>query len=292
MTEIKKVAGMGGGVMGAQIVFQLANHGFDVTLWDINDEALAAADKRLESYKERYVKDVDSATEQSVNEARERITLTTSIEEAVGEADVVIESVIENLDIKKDVWAKIGAAAPEHAILATNTSTLLPSDFADSTGRPEDFLSFHFCTNPWVYNVVEVMPTEQTRPELADAMMEFGKEMGQAPIRIQKEQPGYVMNSLLVPFLLNALELWVKGVADIENIDRCWRGINDNTWGPFEFMDIIGLRVMHEIVAGLDENWAEEAARRLQEDYIDKNKTGWEDGAGFYEPCGPDRPQH
>ena len=162
-TSIKNVTVLGAGVLGAQIAFQSAYAGFNVVSYDISDDALKAAQDRFESIKKSYKTALpDEATDEKLSEASGRITQTADLEEAVKEADLVIEAVPEKIDLKKKVWTDVGKAAPEHTIFTSNTSTLLPSSFADASGAPERFLSFHFANRLWVQRLAEIMPTEKT----------------------------------------------------------------------------------------------------------------------------------
>ncbi|WJY67528.1 3-hydroxyacyl-CoA dehydrogenase [Corynebacterium auris] len=294
MTDIKKVTVLGAGVLGAQIAFQIAYKGFNVTSWDIDDDAVEAAKKRFDSFEDRYLRDVEDATKEGVAEARERLTQSTDLEEAVKEADLIIEAVPEKADIKDDVWSKVGKAAKEGAILASNSSTMLPSQIAPTSGREEDFLNFHFANNIWVLNIAEVMPHEGTKDGLVDIMKEFAEEIGMVPAVLEKEKGGYILNSLLIPFHRAALQLWIEGYATIEDIDKDWKVSTGAPMGPFEFMDMVGLRTLYAINSntvekGNAEEWQERLVKTLKEEYLDKGRYGWESGKGFYDETGPDK---
>ena len=131
-------------MLGAQIAYQSAYAGFNVVSYDINDDALEAARKRFERLDKDYKRDLDDATDEKIAETHERLSQSKDLEEAVSEADLVIEAVPEKLELKREVWSTVGKAAPEHTIFTTNTSTLLPSDFADASGREDKFLALHF----------------------------------------------------------------------------------------------------------------------------------------------------
>lgn len=197
----------------------------------------------------------------------------------------MIEAVPEDLDLKRSVYAAIAEAAPERTIFATNSSTLLPSDLADATGRPDRFLALHFANHIWAQNTAEVMATPRTDPEVVERVVAFAHAIGMVPIRLQKEQPGYVLNSLLVPFLNAAADLLVRGVADVETIDTTWRIATGAPAGPFQIYDTIGLRTPYAIAsanAAKGERRAAVFAEYLKTEYLDKGRLGRESGEGFY----------
>lgn len=193
----------------------------------------------------------------------------------------------EQLALKQQVWATAGAAAPGHAILATNTSTLLPSSFSSASGHPARFLALHFANNIWVQNIVEVMGTADTDPAIVKATEQFAREMGMQPVVLHKEQAGYLINSLLVPFLKAASHLYANDVADAKTIDLAWRLATRAPLGPFQMMDVIGLRTVYAVHSAHAQASGDPAtlrfAEKLKADYLDKGKTGKESGSGFYD---------
>ena len=282
-TPLSRVTVLGTGVLGAQIAFQAAYTGSDVVAYDIGDEQIAVARARFDGLAATYLtpQGLRGATEQTTQEALRRVTFSTDLAEAVADADLVVEAVPESLELKRDLYARLAPLLPERTVLATNSSTLLPSDLVDATGRPEKFLALHFANLIWVNNTAEVMGTPATSPEVFRAVVEFARGMGMVPIELKKEQPGYVLNSLLVPLLNAASALLVKGVADPETVDTTWRIGTGAPFGPFQIMDVVGLRTVHAVsVAGGPEGRA--FAEMIQRDYLDRGATGRESGEGFY----------
>jgi 3-hydroxyacyl-CoA dehydrogenase len=273
-----RVTVLGLGVLGAQIALQTAAHGVDVTAYDVDDAALAVGRGRLDAFARAAAGEV--ADPEAYRGAPERIRLTTDLADAAGKADLVIEAVPERLELKRDVWTRVGAAAPDAAVFATNSSSLLPSAIADATGRPDRFLALHFANRIWRQNTAEIMGTPATDTAVADRVEGFAVAIGMVPIRLHKEQPGYVLNSLLIPFLAAAAELLVKGVATPETIDTTWRTATGAPAGPFQIYDVVGLRTAHAI-ASADPRAAAWAAY-LQEHYLDRGLLGVESGEGFY----------
>lgn len=282
MSDIARVTVLGAGVLGAQIAYQTAYSGFDVTVYDIGDEALSAGRKRLDALVTAYRAEVEGATEASTQAALERLAMTTDLAQAAGNADLIIEAVPERLDIKRETYEKLAALAPEHTIFATNSSTLLPSDMKDFTGRPDRFLALHFANQIWKFNTAEVMGTAETNPAVFDTVVEFARAIGMVPIPVLKERPGYVLNSLLVPFLNAALDLAAGGYAQPEDVDNVWRIATGAPMGPFQIYDVVGLGTAYNILSSGDEH-SQRLAAWLKEHYIDRGRMGAGAGGGFYD---------
>jgi 3-hydroxyacyl-CoA dehydrogenase len=283
-SSFRTVTVLGAGVLGAQIAFQTANHGFPVTVYDVDDTALTAARGRFDAIVRQYAHEMGDP-EGAARGAVDGIRFVSDIAEAVREADLVIEAVPENLELKRSVYASIAGAAPETTVFATNSSTLLPSAFADATGRPDRFLALHFANHVWAQNTAEVMGTPRTDPEVVERVVAFAEEIGMVPIRLKKEQPGYVLNSLLVPFLNAASDLLMRDVADPETIDTTWRIATGAPLGPFQIYDVIGLRTPYAIAsanAAAGDGRARAFAEYLKAHYLDQGKLGRESGEGFY----------
>ena len=273
---------LGTGVLGSQIIFQAAYSGKDVVAYDISDEILAKLPERWEYLKPLYLRDLPDATPEKLDAAVARIRASSDLGDALKEADIVIEAVPERLDIKQQTWEKVGELAPEKTIFCTNSSTLLPSDIAKFTGRPAQFLALHFANEVWINNTGEVMGHADTDPKAFEAVAVFAEEIGMVPIRIHKEQPGYVLNSLLVPFLSAAGQLLVRGVATPEDIDSTWKIATKSPLGPFEIYDIVGMMTPYMLNKDSDNPVMREFAEMIKRDYIDKGYLGKGAGRGFY----------
>lgn len=283
--KYKKITVAGSGVLGSQIAFQIAYKGFAVTVYDINDQALERAKERLMNLKQHYQEDL-KATEEEVDTAYDRISFYTDLSKAVADADFVIEAVPEDVDIKTNFYKELGKVAPAKTVFATNSSTLLPSQFAEATGRPEKFLALHFANEIWKNNTAEIMKHPGTDVKYFNEVIEFAKAIGMVPLPLYKEQPGYILNSLLVPFLDAAEMLLLKEVADVETIDKTWMIATGAPLGPFAILDVVGINTVYNIVlakanATGDEDY-EKLAELLKREYIDKGKLGRETGEGFY----------
>lgn len=280
-TDIASVTVLGTGVLGSQIAYHSAYSGFDVTAYDISDEILKGAEHRFAGLAASYELEVDGAAGGRAQDALARIVYSSDLAEAVQDADLVIEAVPERLDLKREVYTKLGKTAPAKTIFATNSSTLLPSAMADFTGRPERFLALHFADPVWNSNIAEVMGHPRTDSSVYQAVVDFARRIGMEPIELTKEQPGYVLNSLLVPFLRAGLDLLVDGVADSETIDKVWRIFARAPEGPFQMIDRIGLNTAYNVSALGDEK-AQAIGKYLKENFIDRGKLGVATGEGFY----------
>lgn len=273
---------LGTGVLGSQIIFQAAYSGKNVVAYDLSDEILAKLPDRWEYLKPLYLRDLEDATPEKLDAAVGRIRATSDLADAVSDADIIIEAVPERLDIKQQTWEQVGALAPERTIFCTNSSTLLPSDIAEFTGRPEKFLALHFANEVWRANTGEVMLHAGTDPEVFEAVAQFAEEIGMVPIRIYKEQPGYVLNSLLVPLLDAAAQLLVRGIASVEDIDKTWRIATGAPNGPFEIFDVVGMMTPYALNKDSENAESREFAELIKRDYIDKGYLGKGSGRGFY----------
>ncbi|MFI6867793.1 3-hydroxyacyl-CoA dehydrogenase [Nocardia sp. NPDC050406] len=279
--EINKVTVLGMGVLGSQIAFQTAFSGFEVTAYDISDEAVRAGRERFDKLAAIYAKDVAGAGDGKAERTAAAITLSSDLAQAVRDADLVIEAVPEVLAIKQETYTKLGEYAPERTIFATNSSTLLPSAMKDATGRPDRFLALHFANQVWQYNTAEIMGTPETDPKVYQAVVDFASAIGMVPIEIHKEKAGYVLNSLLVPLLNAGMALSAGGYAEPEAVDKTWRIATGAPVGPFQMLDVIGLTTPYNILANSDEN-GQRLAKWLKDNYIDKGKLGIASGEGFY----------
>lgn len=288
--EIKNVTVFGSGVLGGQIAFQTAYHGFNVVVYDIKEEFLQKAKEKFAELGRRYQKDLGAKPEE-LEAAMSRLSYTTDLAESVRDADLAIEAIPENIQIKKDFYTQLGKVAPEKTIFCTNSSTLLPSQFAAETGRPERFLALHFANEIWKNNTAEIMGHPGTDPGNFQIVVDFAKAIGMMAIPIHKEQPGYVLNSLLVPFLRAALELYFKGVADPQTIDRTWMKATGAPTGPFAIYDVVGLTTAYNITKmnadATGDQAMQQAAQAIKENFIDKGKLGVATGEGFYKYPNP-----
>lgn len=289
--DYKNITVAGSGVLGSQIAFQTAYHGYNVSVYDINDEALTKSKERLTKLQGVYAGYFNDA--QKSEEAMTRFTFSADLAEAVKDADLVIEAIPEVVEIKTNFYKQLSTVAPEKTIFATNSSTLLPSQFAEYTGRPEKFIALHFANEIWDKNTAEVMGHAGTSETVALEIIDFAKSIGMIPLHIKKEQPGYILNSLLVPFLNAGQHLFAKGVADPETIDKTWMLATGAPMGPFAILDVVGIQTAYNIVSMQanaqpdPDNDQKKLADLLKTEFIDKGKMGVATGEGFYKYPNP-----
>lgn len=308
--DIKNVVVAGGGVLGSQIAFQSAYKGFNVKVWLRMESSIGRAKPKFDRVQKIYLATLEAmktnpaaycrglaespeVTPEQIDEliaqaasAMDRIEFTLSHEEAAKDADLVIEAIAENPQEKVEFYTTMAKYLPENTIIATNSSTMLPSAFAESTGRPEKYLAMHFANEIWRNNTAEIMGHDGTSPEAYQEVVEFAEAIGMIPLQLKKEQPGYILNSLLVPFLNSAQALLAKGVADPETIDKTWQLGTGAPIGPFRILDVVGLTTAYNIVVMNPEAKNPETLpgkiAALLKSYIDAGKTGINAGEGFY----------
>jgi 3-hydroxybutyryl-CoA dehydrogenase len=281
--DIKKVVIVGAGTMGQQIGAQCAIYDLEVVLCDLNHDILDKAFERIEKLLESFIAS-NKITQIEADAAISRIVGTTNIGEAAVNADLVSESVPEDPDLKGKVFSQFNALCPDHTIFASNTSTLLPSMFAQNTGRPEKLVAIHF-HDVRATNIVDVMAHAGTSEETLNVAIEFAIKIGQVPLVLKKESPGYVFNAMLTALFDAAQTLAANAVTSIEEIDRAWMGVLHTPIGPFGLMDSIGI----DTVWKAKEYWAnklnDEQNKKNAEflkRYIDKGHLGQKSGQGFY----------
>ncbi|WP_022770659.1 3-hydroxyacyl-CoA dehydrogenase [Butyrivibrio sp. NC2007] len=316
---MNKVVVAGGGVLGTQIGLMCAYTGHDVTFWLRSESSIGRTTPKIELYRKTMLDDLaaaknlignplgkllypkglitswDGITAEAIDELiakgeknmTDNIHIELDMAKAVSGADIVIESMAEDPDAKIDVYEQMKDLLDPDTILVTNSSTLLPSMFAQYTGRPEKYLSLHFANTIWKNNTAEIMGHPGTDPEIYKKVVEFAKEINMISLELKKEQPGYILNSMLVPFLSAAQALWAKEVADPETIDLTWRLATGAPKGPFEILDIVGLETAYNInqmkPEAQDPDSTIHKIGLLLKEKIDKGETGINAGKGFYD---------
>lgn len=289
--DYKNITIAGSGVLGYQIAFQTAFHGFNVTVYDINDEVLEKAKAKFNGMCEAFKKDLQ-ATPLQLDKTFKNLSYTSDLAVAVKDADLLIEAVPENPKIKIDFYKKLAKVAPEKTVFATNSSTMLPSQFAEVTGRPSKFLALHFANTIWIHNTAEIMGHSTTDSKVFKDVIVFAEAIGMLALPLHKEQPGYILNSLLVPLLSAATNLLVNEVADTKTIDKTWMKATGAPIGPFAILDIVGITTAYNINEMEAEKTKDplkiKTVKYLKENFLDKNKLGVSTGEGFYTYPNPD----
>ena len=234
--------------------------------------------------------------EKAVLDAYDSIKIVDKKEEAFTDVDLVIESVTENIDVKRAFYQQISTILPEKTIVVTNSSTLLPSKLASYTGRASKFLSLHFANSIWKNNTAEVMGHSGTDKKYFDEIIEFAEAIKMIPLPVREEKSGYLLNSMLVPFLLSAMDLLANGISDPESIDKAWTLGTGAPKGPFQIIDTVGLMTAKNIVEQYQKvpNLINPLLKKMMlpynykkmlellNKYIEEGKLGKSTGEGFY----------
>jgi 3-hydroxybutyryl-CoA dehydrogenase len=279
-----RLAVVGGGFMGSQIATQAALHGIDVRLQDVSEEQLEKSMELNRGHLRRRV-DKGRMSESDLEDTLARIRTTTDLAQSVTDAEVVIEAIVEDLGVKRHVFAQLGALAPPEAILASNSSTIVISKLADVTGRPQQCANMHFFSPVLVMELCEVVMGPETSETTAERCLELVREMGRTPVLLRKEVDGFVVNRILHAATQEAYRLLDAGVADYQDIDLAVeKGLN---WplGPFRLGDFTGLDVTYNARKHIYEttgNPAYKPSERLREK-VEKGELGRKTGKGWYD---------
>lgn len=317
--EFKKVVLLGGGVLGTQIALMSAYSGHDTTIWLRSEGSIGRTEPKIEYYTKAIldaleqakkfvgnplgayvypkalipdwnnitVEGIDALIAEGKKNMKDNLHLELDVKKALSDADIAIEAMAENTEEKITFYESIKDILDDKTILCTNSSTLLPSTFAEHTGRPGKYMALHFANSIWAHNTAECMGHEGTDPDIYKQVVQFAKDINMVPIELHKEQPGYVLNSLLVPLLDAGQNLWARGIADPETIDASWRIGTGAPVGPFQMMDVIGLQTVSNVLKMKpDAKDPESVTYRLIEmvgEKIEKGELGVTSGKGFYD---------
>ena len=310
---MKNIVVMGGGVLGSQIAFQTAFCDYNVTVWLRSEGSIERTKAKLELVKNSYIDainlmampegksfnnwcrgiaDADNFNkDELINKVMglsDKIKLELDMKKALEDADLVIESMAEDFEAKKDLYLKMAPLLPEKTIVVTNSSTMLPSKLAKYTGRPDKFLALHFANSIWKNNTAEVMMHPKTEEKYFNEVMEFAKGIRMIALPLKKEKSGYLLNSMLIPLLFSGLDLYVNGVSDFESIDKAWLLGTGAPKGPFQILDTIGLETAYNVVEmylkvpSFLAPYNFKGMAKVLKKYIDAGKLGKASGEGFY----------
>jgi len=281
--EIKKVAVLGAGLMGhgiTQVAAQVAK--YEVYMRDIKQEFIDNGMKMISDSLQRFLKKGEM-TEAEVNQVLSRIHPTLDLKEAASDADLIIEAVTENLELKKKVLTEADMHAKPDAIIASNTSSISISELASATRRPEKFAGMHFFNPPQLMKLMEIIKGAKTTDETINVIVDVSKKMGKEPVVVKKDVAGFVVNRVLIPALNEAVALVDEGVATPEDIDKAIKlGLN---WpmGPLTLLDYVGLdttlAITEVMVKELDPKYQ---ANPLLRQMVRAGLLGRKSGKGFY----------
>ncbi len=280
--DVKKIAVIGSGLMGSGIAYVSAWNDFEVTMVDINQELV---DKGLESIRSSVLTGIDKG-KMSITEAEglmSRVRGTVDTEDAVKDADLVIEAIFENMDVKKEVFAKIDAAAPAHAILATNTSSLSIDELASATKKPDKFIGMHYFSPVPAMKLLEIVIGEKSSEETIAVAKAVGEKQGKTTV-FAKNSPGFIVNRVLNPVMRESILMYERGEATKEEIDIAMVGIGKAPAGPFALVDFVGLDIAFNAMSTLYREIGDcfkppETLKNL----VDSGAIGMKSKKGFYD---------
>lgn len=239
--EIKRICVLGAGTMGHGIAQVCAQGGFQVILEDIKEEFVQSGLDGIKKFLQGSV-ERKKMTQEEATGVLNRVKTTTNLAEAAKDADLVIEVIVEDVEIKKDTFRQLDQICPEHTIFASNTSYQCITEMAAVTKRPDKFLGMHWFNPPQIMRGIEVVRTEKTSQETVDTVVGLGQKLGKEP-SVCKDSPGFIANRLLQIWRNESLRLYDEGVASFPDIDKAFKTAYNFRMGPFELSDLVGLEI-------------------------------------------------
>jgi 3-hydroxybutyryl-CoA dehydrogenase len=287
---IQKVGVVGCGLMGSGIAQVSAQAGFQTLVREVSTDLVEIGLKSIDKNLGRLV-EKGTLTEAAKGEIRGRLKGTTSLDE-LKDCDLIVEAIIEQLPVKRELFAALDKLCPPQTIFASNTSSLTITEIAAATRRPERFVGLHFFNPVPVMKLVEVVKTIATDPAVYDEMVAFGARLGKTPVRAN-DSGGFIVNRLLVPYLLDAIRALEEGVGSVVDIDNSMKLGCGYPMGPFTLLDFVGLDTTYYISQIMFDEFKEKrfAAPPLLKRMVLAGWNGKKSGRGFYDYADPANPK-
>ena len=284
-SNIRSVAVIGAGLMGHGIAIEFALAGYDVRLHSHSEESLDRARGMIQDSLER-LQDLGRVSGQQARSVPDSVRMSTDLGELVADADLVIESIYEDIEAKTDLFAQLDDLCPERTILASNTSSFLPSRLAAATTRPDKVINAHFLNPPFFVPLVEVVPTAQTSAETTNAVMELLISLDKQPILVEREVPGFVASRLQMAVLREALWLVENDVASAEDVDKAINAGLGRRWataGVLQVLEVAGWDPISRVAEDVFPHLSNTDDPTLLRDMVERGDTGVKAGRGFYD---------
>lgn len=281
--EVKKIGVVGAGAMGSGIANIATISGYDVVLHDLKDAYIESGIKRIDQFMSKSV-ERGKMTEAEKEEVLSRITTTTNLDD-FQDVDLVIEAVIEDMDVKKDVFKQLDQITRDEVILTTNTSSMSITEIAQVTKRPEKVAGFHFFNPAQIMKLVEIVRGYNTEDETVELLKQVADKLRKEYVVVNKDTPGFIVNRVMIPHFIESIRLLEEGVASAEDIDKAVKYGLNYPMGPFELQDYAGVDIGYYVMEYFRKEFDDTrfSPPLLLKQMMRAGRLGRKSGAGFYD---------
>lgn len=281
-----KIGVLGAGVMGCQIALLCSTCEYNVTLFSRTFEGKKKAKQIIVGYID-MMQISQKLKDEDIPKVLSRINVTSNLDNAVSYADIIIETVVEDFEVKKNLFMDIRNKCRDNTLILTNSSSFVPSSFVECIKNPELFCAMHFYSFVWNTRIVDIMSHPRTSDKTKEEVIEFARSLKQTPIVLKKEINNYVFNSMLNEVVITAIRLIIDDIVDIDDVDSSWKGVLGTNIGPFGIMDAIGLDTIYKIIehqVSIYDRRDKNVQKYLEylNSYIKEGRLGVKCGKGFY----------